>query len=402
MLAVVLRLPAPLLRVLVAAALLAHAGVAFAHYPWSTRVSAYEVFGGLLLTLGLALIGRIVLSFLPPGDVGGHSSRELPLTLAVSLVLGAPLATLVSQDRTSEIVGGVLLVVLFVVRRITLPAAMVPRHRVPSERTSTLELVVAATCTAWIVLLPLSESSGSAMLWLAGFVFVYHALSSARRARLGRYAVFAFGACTAATAPGLDGTGPALGLTLGASFLVPWIRRADRRAGLLSAYGFGSLFWFGLDPLALVSVPVFVLASHPRQRRFASIAVAAIGVTSFALSRLFTSEAAFGTPRRVLSASILRDFALDREVWSLAWPLVIAALVLGALSFPWRSEPWAPGTIEEPRREVRALAVLLALALGALSLPASNWFEQDALEALFPLCALLAGLLLVPPERASG
>lgn len=407
MLAAVLRLPAPLLRVLVAAGLLAHAGVVFAHYPWSLRPAAGEVLSGLLVTLGVLLAGRLVLSFLPPGDVGGHSLRELPTTLAVSLALGAPLvAAIPAGNRGAAYVAGALGVGLAFVRWITLPAAMVPRHRVAVERTSALELVLAWCCAAWVVLLPLSESPGDAGLFLAGFVFVHHALASARRARLGRHALFALGVLIAATAPRGAAGSPALGLAMGASFLVPWIRRADRRAGLLSACGFGSLFWFGLDPLALLAAPVFVLASHPRQRRFALVSFATIGATSLALSRFLAGGADRAAEalahRRMLWPSVLREQALDGELWGLAWPLVGAALVLGLLSFPWRAVAWQPGTIEEPRREVRALTALLGLALLALSLPASRWFEQDALATLFPLCALLAGLLLIPPGRVAG
>jgi peptidoglycan/LPS O-acetylase OafA/YrhL len=87
-------------------------------------------------------------------------------------------------------------------------------------------------------------------------------------------------------------------------------------------------------------------------------------------------------------------------VWGLAWPAVLLALALGALAFDWRAREWTPGTIEQPRREARALLALILLACAALAPPFSPWAEEEVLVILFPPCAFLAGLLLAPPEPA--
>jgi len=138
---------------------------------------------------------------------------------------------------------------------------------------------------------------------------------------------------------------------------------------------------------------VMIGASHARQRRFATIALIAC-----ALPFLLVSEPEPGRARLLWLPEILSG-ALSFPEWGLAWPLLAAALVLGALTFPWRAVEWTPGTIEEPRQEARAIGALVVLAAGAVALPSAPWAEVDVLLIFFLPCALLAGLLLLPPER---
>jgi peptidoglycan/LPS O-acetylase OafA/YrhL len=98
--------------------------------------------------------------------------------------------------------------------------------------------------------------------------------------------------------------------------------------------------------------------------------------------------------RLALADEVLHQLA----TFGVAWPALLGALVLGALCFEWRGPTWKPGAIEVPKREALALGALLAASAAALALPWSPRFEAEALVALFPLCALLAGLLLIPPE----
>lgn len=405
MLARVPRVPAKVLGVLAAIGLLAH-GAWLGEFPWHGRESALELLATLAILLVTALVGRIVLALLPPGEVGSHAPRSLGRTLATSLVLGR-LALAATSEESSWVRGvtlGVALVaVLGLTRWITLPGAMVPRHRVEPEPRMSFEGLLVLVCVGWGALLLACEAPGEALAWFALGVCAFHALGVARRARLGRYAVLVLGGLCAASVPAGAGLPPTLGLGLGACSLVPWLRRADRRAGALAALGFGSLFLVGPDPLALAAALVFVLASHARQRRFALTAILVVG--ALALARAWLSPVPWKYPPEFLANhrdivwGWILDSALERDVWGLAWPLIGAALVLGFLTFPWRGPRWIPGTIDEPRREVVALTALIALSGVGLSLPYSNWFEREALQILFPLCALLAGLLLIPPER---
>jgi hypothetical protein len=154
---------------------------------------------------------------------------------------------------------------------------------------------------------------------------------------------------------------------------------------------------------------VFVLVSHVRQRRFA--AAWALGVGAVCFARAWFAPLRYevwGTPelgherhalRRSLWDWVLREEALDTEVWGRAWPIVLGALALGLVTLRWRATPWTPGAIEEPRREALAVAAVLVASAGSMLLPVSPWYEADALRILFAPALLLAGLLLVPPER---
>jgi hypothetical protein len=326
----------------------------------------------------------------------------LPATLATSLALGVLLWE-GAWERIPIVLHPLVAVLpLALVRWLTLPGAMVPRHRPPDEPFGRLDTGFALLLLGWALYLLLLADARVALRWLALFVVVFHVLGVARRRRAGRYALLTLaallcvplGASRAATTWSI----PALSLALGAGFTIPWLRRADKRAGLLAALGFASLLATG--PLLFAAgACVFVLASHPRQRRFAALSLAAWAVP-FAL--VLARKPSWPPRDRLLSLPMLVERALTVSEWGLAWPLVAAALVLGALRFPWRAREWTPGTIDEPRREVQALLVLLVLACVVLALPLMPWDEGDVLILLFPLCTLLAGLLLIPPERARG
>jgi hypothetical protein len=396
----VLRIHGKVLGALTLAVLLGHA---FLVVPGILWLDAEDEFTSLayfphFLVAALCLVaGRVVLAYLPPGDVGSHDPRGLPATLATSAVIGALATESLRGIVSSYVPVHALVLALGLVRGLTLPGAMVPRHGVPDEPSGRLEVVLNLVGLAWSVLLLLTESGVEAFLWLALGLLCFHGLGVARRRRSGRHALLALFALTVAQlgACPVERMLPALSLTLGAACLPGWLRRADRRAGALAGVGFGSLFLGGVDPLALVAALVFVLASRPRQRRFALAWLGGSAALTGLLGWLASSPGL--EPRgRLLFA---REIAYQLELWGLAWPALLVALVLGALSFPWRGVEWQPGLVEEPRREALALAALLAGCGAALAVPFSPWFEADALVILFPLGALLAGLLLIPPVR---
>jgi hypothetical protein len=278
---------------------------------------------------------------------------------------------------------------------------MVPRHAPAREPPGALDLLAVILGLSWAVYAVRVDPI--ALEWLALCVLVFHALGVARRRRAGRYAVLALGAVLFVPPGALhsgptSGLAPALSMALGASFLVPWLRRADRRAGCLAALGFGSLFADGATLLGLAGPAAMILGSHARQRRFAASALLAFSL-AFLLAALAAGRPT-GPRGRLLWLPELLSGALASSGWGLAWPLLSAALVLGAFTFPWRGPEWTPGTIEEPRREVRALVVLIVLAGAALALPSAPWAEVDLPVIFFAPCSLLVGLLLIPPERA--
>lgn len=382
-----LRLSAKSLALGAGLVLLAH-GVVLARESAPPTPSAIALVSVIPL-LAYLIAGRIALSLLPPGEVGSHSWRDLPVTVAASLVLGSLLAGFVPLVWSVGIALG-----LGLLRGLALPGTMVPRHRPPGEPCRALDGLVALALSAWAAYLVFVQEY--ALLWLALFVLLFHGLTVARRRRAGGYAILALGA--ALCPHGLfSALTPALGLGMGACFLIPWLRRADRRAGVLAMLGFGGVFADGPSLLALVGPAVLLSFSHVSQRRFAAVGVLFSSLTFLALGAL----AGLARPARgrLLWLPELVSSALDWSVWGLAWPAVAAALVLGAVAFDWRGPSWTVGTIETPRREAQALLVLVVLSAAALAPPFAPWAEEEVLVLIFPLCALLAGLLVIPAER---
>ena len=392
-------------KLLAALALAAHAALVVPgfHRTWFDRHSELGLFL-FLVVLPAFCLGRVALSFLPPGSPGSHTWQELPATLAASFALGFPIMLLLACIPGWTYWSWFWVFLLAAATRwLTLPGAMVPRHPPRSIPPTWLDLALIALGTVWGVHLVLVGTPLAAWGWFALSLLVFHGLRTARRDRLGGFwllGVLALLGAPPAVADSLDDFGPAflpaLALGAGGTFSVAWLRRADRRAGVLAATSFASVLAESFDPLALAGLATLISASRRPQRPF-------VLRTSIGAALVFAVPAWLaGDPfqrGRWLRARELVDRALDWQDWGLAWPLVTLALVLGAASFPWREEAWSSASIEEPRREVRALARLVVLAALALALPISPWGEPDALVILFPPLALLAGLLALPAER---
>lgn len=99
-------------------------------------------------TLALVVTGRIALALLPPGHTGAHALGALPLTAAVSFVVG--LAVLTAQAAAlaacgSPVNGWTLVAPWAAVSAIQLalaPGALVPRHAPVRERASGIALAL--------------------------------------------------------------------------------------------------------------------------------------------------------------------------------------------------------------------------------------------------------------------
>ena len=127
---------------------------------------------GLLVVAG---VGRLTLSFLPPGFVGGHGPGEWMRTWATShllgsLALGVELLLLPPQPTlTWKLTAVAPWIVLLVLRLSTLPAAMQPRHLVAHEKAPVGSRWLARTCALCIgVFLALGLGTGPSdftLLW---------------------------------------------------------------------------------------------------------------------------------------------------------------------------------------------------------------------------------------------
>ncbi len=260
--------------------------------------------------LGIAVIsaiGRALLCWLPPGELGSHRTAQLPATWAASYLLGGIAISIVTAAcalaRLPFSCAGIVGVgaLLALARGLSLPAALVPRHEVLSERpenSSRALFAIALGIVAWAawqmdvttetghwatraqallsrgsiagiddpangaLAAPPFESTSLAFIawpngavsssvarlhWLACALAVLllseRAMATARRAPLGRRMLLvplALALAVAATAD--DGNlGSAALIALLVCGLVAWTRRADARGLALACLSSGAL-----------------------------------------------------------------------------------------------------------------------------------------------------------------
>jgi hypothetical protein len=359
----------------------------------------------------------VLLAWLPPGPPGGHAPRDLPATWAASHLLG--LFALVAERALLPGASALVLLapwlVLAGVRLATLPAGLVPRHppaREPASRAVRLLRAAAFPCALGVLMLgthpaprPIDLFAGAAERvlgpdaplvacgWLALWILVDHALASARRAPLGRACLLLV--LVATPAPLRYAAPAALALGTGTAFLVPCVRLGDRRAAGLSATGFAALALFGRPTLALVGLAVLVLVATRPRRRLALAAALGAGIPAALASRLH--QVAPGRPDSILAA--LREAAeqATQSGWGVVWWALPPSLVLAVLAFgaPGR----AAARVDDVERELRALVILFFLLLVALVPTFDAEGVSRGLVELFPLAALLGGLVWVRSER---
>lgn len=401
-----LRIPGKVLGALALAALLVHA---YRVVPWFHELlygrHAFDTEFGWLAFLPTVLtlaLGRIVLAWLPPGEVGGHGLRELPATLATSLALGIVVHDLLVPVVPNWMGQAFLAGLLLIARLLTLPGAMVPRHAPRGEAWGTLDSALALAVLAWGGYLLCSTVALEGHVWLALAVLVFSAAGWAHRARAGRWialvalAVIGFPTDLVGSYPGWFSYAshdfvPLCGLALGATALVPWLRRHDRRAGALAGLGFGALFLNHWDPLALAGGVVLLAFSHPRQRAYAAGWFGASVLVSTVLG-LFTPALA---PDREQTGLLVLG---TTNGFGLLLPGAALALALGLATFDWRARR-SPGELDEPRREGLAVVALAALVVVLVRPEASPWSVAAARTFLAPLLVLAATLLVTPKAR---
>ena len=370
-----------------------------------------------LRLLGLALLlGRILLSFLPPGEPGGHALRKLPATLAASLLLGAGALlglSFVSDEPSTALAlaaAGLLL------RWVLSPGGIVPRHELPREPWGVLARLVylAALVPAFLawprpdevpeepIDLCLIELLHRVSLVLV-VVVVEHGLATARRAPLGRalfalaLSAFLFRENPIAGSGGeiFDRIGAAC-FGAGAAFALGWLRRADRRAALLAIACFVvGRPWDAYDGVVMVAAALLALVLCTPQASRAWIAKAcAAGLVLCIAPALWSMHWIGPAPFRGSLSGLLR-LALVVSV------LATAAWIARAIAA--RRQPEAAES-----REARARGDLLLLSLLLLG-TAISWVLPGAIggpgasagmQLVAPVAFLLAGCVSIRPERA--
>lgn len=366
--------------------------------------------GALEAALGVALalaVGRVVLSLLPPGSAGSHHWRELPLTAALSWMLGD-----VALLPTNALLGAVGVVQPYVAPALWLavgvvrwrlgPHAFVPRREPESPRVrGALLLAVAllATC-AW----PMIEARTIDTAHLQTFgerlllaILTSHGFASARRAQIGRGLLVAL----LLTTPVLlhdDGLAThALALVaMGVSCSVGWLRRADRRERVLALIAFAAttehspLLW-------LAGFAALIGVTHPNARKATLVAaLAAIALVILPLRALL--GAWFVQPRLEREGAELAVVLRDTEAFG-------ALLVLGGVAFAaalagmrggqLHPPPAEPGEVEAPRRELFGCAVFLLVALALQWAQPAIVPESMRLDGRFGVALLLPAVVLL-------
>ncbi|MCK6446477.1 MAG: hypothetical protein L6Q99_08815 [Planctomycetes bacterium] len=388
----------------------------------------------LLVLLQRACLGRLALSFLPPGELGSHRPAAWLRTWAASHFVGGVLWSAidawcgrlgVTLDARVAI-GLVALVVI--VRWLTLPAGMVPRHAPPSERAG---FVTWALRLAWIGAALAVERGplvhGDARTVgdvLAAGVFVEHALGVARRAPWARAALafawtvvsFAGSAFERASAPvaaqETSATNTLATAALSGAVLVSgwvaWRRRADARALALAALATGSLVIVAPWLAATVAAVVWLYTAPSARRRvlvafgLAALALAAPHVGSFAPKPLALEPAVRATFAAVLDAP---------RAWGL-WAAVVLALCAASFGLAGGSlRGRGERACDPPERELAGLAVWLVLAplfavaatalVGVLPASAAADGSAQSFAALGACGVVLVGLVFAPDERVA-
>lgn len=370
------------------------------------------------LLVACALVGRVLLSVLPPGLPGRHAPAELPATWAASHLLGAfalsleaSLLALLRADVSLPLFFAPW-ILLALARFATLPGAMVPRHPLPREPAGPLPLalfviavglVVAATILAggqgaenarrtagatrfFGRLVARAPDSLDVGAWgaadaLALLALASHALAQARRAPITRAVVVLVLASAIAAAIHWDvARSFALPLAVGggAALGIPWLRRADRRAGALSVLAFASAALLGPREALFGIAGIAALWIHtavPSRRQVAIFAActflpaAALGwlhldhppqiedvLPGIGALSLFVVTLALATRHRL----VLARGGSDADTVRLGAPMLRDALLLAILPPICRGEIETAGHVAATLLELAPIAIVEA------------------------------------------
>lgn len=415
---------------------------------WSLRdhpgpfapVSLHETILYLPGLLATVLVGRLVLACLPPGLPGRHAVREMPVTLAVSFVLG--LCVLMLEVRVIRELGNephvatffLPWIALLVVRLVSIPGAMVPRHEPRTEAAGWLATVALVPALAavffafptelplygraeieldtrtafWVLVdgLELSEVRRAALSFgllspasvAAIGVCVGHGLFVARRRPLSRRLLVATLLWTPALLEHATGRQErmldVLLIATACALAIPWLRRADRRARAISILAFAALPLYDPARLSIAVcglVALIVATAGPSRIGTVKLALAALAIALIRPGPLGLRQADF-------------DFFMENPAIALGshglTPWVFLALVGLTLSF-LRGKADGVRSVDPPRRELVFLVLFCTLSFCAQATlgPPARFPWPAELFPLLPALALIAGLSGSAPER---
>lgn len=356
------------------------------------------------------LAGRVLLAWLPPGNIGGHRPKSLGITLVASLVLGL-LATF-ALSPLPPLARWVTIGVALALRLMSQPAAMVPRHEPTAQRaTLVARALLGATLTllallsaqavgvlefsAWNTAQPIESSAQLRSVLAACGIACCIAYTGrvARRSVAFIYALLLLVLISPHTAQAIFASPAAVEqaflLAAGAAFSIAWLRRGDKRARMLANIAFTGLATFGEQglPFALAGWAGLV-AFTPKPSFFATARLWLLGL-GFAL--LFGRASIAQIPTRPTSGVLDTLFALSELD---AYPFLVALTLISVLPHAFKKSLSTMG-INPPGREGGAALFALACALLA-----SPWQANG----LLPLAVLMAFsiLLSVLPAEKSG
>lgn len=370
---------------------------------------------------GVALAGRIVLSFLPPGPPGFHAPRDIAATWAASHLLGFGL--LAAWALLERRVGVALpwwplpamLAIGCAARIVTLPGKMVPRHEPALEgdawiaRVLRLLAITLLASTAFSfedlrsdqvsapsldVLAGMSIASA-----FAGLVLVSYALETARAATWMRASgCVAFAAILVAR--GFEDEGglaveSAVCFLAGACFTVAWLRRADRRALILALIFFALAPAFALVGIApsIAGIGAIVLGT-PRASR---ARVASLALVAATLAGAFAWPAFARTNETPLAGlGVTRPLeALPYRTWALQGTQALAGVLFlvvlfarwKALQLRGREQPTTSGA---PRGHEEAVLLRAIVAAMLLNIALEKLLARELGDPLLPSMSVLA------------
>jgi hypothetical protein len=356
--------------------------------------------------------GRTVLAWLPPGPVGGHALRDLPVTAATSYLIGVVTWSAIDALPTAlRIAACVAVSVLAVVRLATAPAAMVPRHEPPIVRASWLShgiVFVAWVVIAWVVRAFALEERGGDPLAVAVFaaslaavaILVEHALDVARCPPWVRAAGVLFYALVLLVEPAphvraLASCAPML-FAAGALSAIAWFRRADRRA-LATAVIFVCGAWL-VTPggwIMAASGVLWLVIGTPSASRARVAAWCAVGLGAAGALRSFGAVASDPEPELP---------------WAPALSSVVTGLFVLIAAARWHDlrqahrRAWNPSGApigHEDAMLLRSVLTVLLLSMMVRSFQ-PRWPASDPFRPSLFVLAVLAGLALrrfAPAER---
>ncbi len=381
----------------------------------------------------LALVGRTVMAFLPPGRVGGTRPMELALTLAVSVLLGQmvmfwTVSVLPDVDHAQRWWLSAPWLALGALRWWTRPHAFVAGEPVPLARdkgarapAGLVVLLASASPLWWVPDATREDLAGRAMASIGLFliaVVCLHALYVARRVLAGRVLIVVLLVTTPALRESVFHlpTLPAAFVALTCAGLIGWTRRADPRHAALAALGAAATFPYS-PTTWIAGLATLALFSHNHARRRALI-------TALALAALFVAPIGWlgsAAAVRLTHASDLPILAPSftaalerRELWGLVWHacgLALIAALVGVCGGRAKEMKRSPSEAEPPKVELRAVLVFTALALAAHA--ALSWTPVELiaeharptwlglLAMLLPAAALVLALVFTPGERSA-